>query len=372
MEPIVHNIFRCRSLPLIHHLSRLKVNYATYRSNIRLQDGETVLHVPVMAEKVLEYLNPLPGQTFIDMTFGAGGISKCILEASSDIKILTLDRDPMAYSLSCNLALKYPGRIISMLGKFSELPRLLQENKIPQRSVDGIIFDLGCSSMQLDQAERGFSLSKDGPLDMRMDGERFPDQPTAADVLAHVDENDLFRILRIYGEEKRARKISRAVIESRYTFRKLRRTFELKELVAAVSENENRLDKLQRSAHSATKTFQALRIFVNNELNELNYALILSHMFLKVGGKILTLTFHSLEDRITKRHFVGNVIENSLDPIPLQYTNHSLIHDKHFIDNILDSKWKLVNKHVIVPDEEEVEINPRSRSAKLRVAVKLK
>ncbi|XP_046402336.1 probable methyltransferase-like protein 15 homolog [Ischnura elegans] len=370
MQSIMCSSWRCGWRFSINLPSVLRVRPASI--NASSTNIDHVLHVPVMAEDVLHGLNPQPGQTFIDMTFGAGGITRSILEASPDTTVFTLDRDPLAHSLSCDMAQKYPGRVVSMLGKFSELPGLLKERNKSQNSIDGIIFDLGCSSMQLDYAERGFSLSKDGPLDMRMDGSRFPEQPTAADVLAHIDEEDLFRIIRIYGEEKRARKIARAVTECRYTFRNLRRTFELKELVAAACENENRMDKLQRSAHSATKTFQALRIFVNNELNELNYALILSHMYLKVGGKIATLTFHSLEDRIVKRHFVGNVIENSMDPLPLQYSNHSIVHDKKFVDNIIDSKWKLVNKHVIVPSDEEVQQNPRSRSAKLRVAVKLK
>lgn len=369
MEILLHSFRRTRNSllkPFSRSINVVKVLYSKGDVNAG------ALHVPVMAPNVVDYLNPQPEQTFIDMTFGAGGLSKYILESAPDTKILALDRDPLAHSIAHSLVTEYPGRVVPMLGKFSELPELLNQNGIPQNSIDGIIFDLGCSSMQLDQPERGFSLSKDGPLDMRMDGNRFPQQPTAANVLSHIDEQDLFKILRIYGEEKNARKISRAVIETRYTFRKLTRTHELRDLVAAACDDEQRLDKLHRSAHSATKTFQALRIFVNNELNELNYALILCHKYLKLGGKVITLTFHSLEDRIVKRHFVGNLIENSVNPLPLKYSNHSLVHDKHFVDNIVDSKWKMVNKHVVVPEVEEIEANPRSRSAKLRVSVKIK
>ncbi|XP_021933805.1 probable methyltransferase-like protein 15 homolog isoform X2 [Zootermopsis nevadensis] len=244
---------------------------------------EKPIHIPVMVNEVLECLKPQPGQIFIDMTFGAGGHSQCILESAPDIKLFVLDRDPVSYSIASRLAGKFPGQVEPLLGKFSELPELLRSHGVRHNSIDGILFDLGCSSMQFDVAERGFSVSKDGPLDMRMDGYRFPEQPTAADVLANANEEDLVKILKVYGEEKQAKKITRAVIEARYTFKKLETTSELGELVASVCVDEERLDKLQRHAHSATKTFQALRIFVNNEINELNYGMILAETYLKVG-----------------------------------------------------------------------------------------
>lgn len=332
---------------------------------------EELLHIPVMVNEVLECLQPKPGQTFIDMTFGAGGHSQRILESAPDIKLFVLDRDPVSYSIARRLADKYPGQIEPLLGRFSELPALLTSHGIRRNSIDGIFFDFGCSSMQFDVAQRGFSVSKDGPLDMRMDGDRFPEEPTAADVLAEVGEDDLVKILKVYGEEKQAKKIARAVIEARYTFKKLQTTSELGDLVASVCVDEERLDKLQRHAHSATKTFQALRIFVNNEVNELNYGMLIAETYLKVGGKLVTITFHSLEDRIVKRHLLGNVIDNAINPLPLKYTNASLWYDRNEVDSLLHSNWRLVHKHVLTPGLEEISINPRSRSAKLRAATKV-
>lgn len=332
---------------------------------------EELLHIPVMVNEVLECLQPEPGQTFIDMTFGAGGHSQRILESAPDIKLFVLDRDPVSYSIARRLAVRFPGQVEPLLGRFSELPVLLKSHGIKHNSIDGILFDLGCSSMQFDVAERGFSVSKDGPLDMRMDGDRFPEEPTAADILAKVDEEDLVKILRVYGEEKQAKKIARAVIEARYTFKKLQTTSELGDLVASVCVDEERLDKLQRRVHSATKTFQALRIFVNNEVNELNYGMIVAETYLKVGGKLVTLTFHSLEDRIVKRHLLGNVIDNAINPLPLKYTNASLWYDRNEVDSLLHSNWKLIHKHVLTPSVEEISANPRGRSAKLRAATKV-
>ncbi|XP_069694900.1 probable methyltransferase-like protein 15 homolog [Periplaneta americana] len=332
---------------------------------------ESPLHVPVMINEVMKCFEPKSREVFIDMTFGAGGHSKVMLESVPDIKLLVLDRDPIAYSIAKKLAAEYPGQVVPLLGRFSELPELLRYHGIKKNSVDGVLLDCGCSSMQFDEAERGFSVSKNGPLDMRMDGNRFPDQPTAADVLMHVDEEDLVRILKVYGEEKKAKKIARAIVETKYTFKKLETTAELGDLVATVCSNEQRLDKLQRHAHSATKTFQALRIFVNNEINELNYGMIVAQNYLKIGGKIVTLTFHSLEDRIVKRHLKGNVIDNAINPLPLQYTDSSLWYDKEDVDSLLHSNWKPIHKHVLTPSAEEVQTNPRSRSAKLRAAIKV-
>ncbi|XP_063231343.1 probable methyltransferase-like protein 15 homolog [Bacillus rossius redtenbacheri] len=330
------------------------------------------LHVPVMAKEVIESLQPESGQVLIDMTFGAGGHSLKLLQSAPNITLITLDRDPVAHDIAQNLARGFPGQVVPLLGKFSEVPELLSAHGIEQNCVDGILFDLGCSSMQFDVAERGFSISKNGPLDMRMDGARGGDVPTAADVLAQADEEDLARIFKVYGEEKKAKKIARAVIEARYTFKKLETTSELSELVAAVCGGDHRLDKLQRHSHAATKTFQALRIFVNNEVNELNYAMIIAQAYLKPLGRLVTLTFHSLEDRIVKRHLSGNVSENAVNPLPLRYSNPSLCHDQETVSCLFESCWQPVHKHVLTPSDDEVEANPRSRSAKLRAAIKMK
>ncbi|KAI4468912.1 s-adenosyl-methyltransferase mraw [Holotrichia oblita] len=284
-----------------------------------------------------------------------------------------LDRDPYTQLHMQNLGNNFPGQLTPLLGRFSELPALLNNNGVQQNSIDGILFDFGCSSMQFDEADRGFSLSKDGPLDMRMDGNRFPDLPTAAEILAKANELDLARILKVYGEEKQAKKIARAIVEARYLFRNLNTTGELADLVDSVcNEQAIRVDKLHRKAHNATKTFQALRIFVNNELNEINYGLLLAHKYLKIGGRLVTISFHSLEDTIVKRHLMGNLIENIPNEVPLKYLNCSTSASKDVLEKVMEANWKCLHKHVILPTEEEVENNPRSRSAKLRAAVKLK
>lgn len=333
---------------------------------------ETAAHVPVLANEVLSYLKPEGKQVILDMTFGAGGHSSKILEAAPDITLLALDRDPTAYGYAQKLAEMYPNQVLPLLGRFSELPALLKEKDILQNSIDGILFDFGCSSMQFDNGDRGFSISKNGPLDMRMDGDRFPDMPKASDILKKATEEDIYRIVKIYGEEKRARKIARAIVESRFLFKELTTTAELAALVEAVSGEDYRLDKLQRHAHTATKTFQAIRIFVNNELNEINYGMIVAQHYLKLGGRMVAITFHSLEDTIVKRHIFGNLIHNTINPLPLKYSSHSLNIDRDVISDVMEPNWLSLCKHVVVPSVEEVESNPRSRSAKLRAAIRLK
>nr|XP_008192724.1 PREDICTED: probable methyltransferase-like protein 15 homolog [Tribolium castaneum] len=329
-------------------------------------------HVPVMVQEVLHFLKPEGNQTILDMTFGAGGHSRRILEQAPNVKLLALDRDPVAFGYAQKLAEEFPNRVTPLLGRFSEVPELLSLNKIRQNSIDAILFDFGCSSMQFDTPSRGFSVSHNGPLDMRMDSGRFPEDPTAADVLAKATEEDLYKIIKVYGEEKKARKIARAVIEARYLFKTLSTTEELADLVDSVFSGEIRLDKLQRPSHNATKTFQALRIFVNNELNEINYGLIIAHKYLKLGGRVVTLTFHSLEDTIVKRHLLGNLIANTPNPLPLKYSSHSFDVDGQIVKEVMESNWLSLTKHVLVPKYEEVENNPRSRSAKLRAAIRVK
>lgn len=329
------------------------------------------LHIPVMAEEVIDYLKPEPGKIFIDMTFGAGGHTKRILDHAPDTIVLALDRDEDAHELAVNMTEDYPGRLIPLLGKFSELPNLLQSHGYEFESFDGILFDFGTSSMQFDRADRGFALSKNGPLDMRMDKDRIPGQPTAADVLAKIDEEDLARILKIYGEEKCAKKIARAIIDTRYSLRKIETTKELADVVNSCFEEDHfRLDKLQRRQHNATKTFQALRIFVNNELNEINYGMLLAERLLKQNGRLVTITFHSLEDLIVKRHVTGNLIGTVANPIPLRYCSHTLVHEEEVMVDLKEAKWQQLHKHVRIPTTEEIEMNPRCRSARLRASVK--
>ncbi|CAG4984168.1 unnamed protein product [Colias eurytheme] len=324
-----------------------------------------------MLDEVIKYLKPADNEVYIDMTFGAGGHSTKILK-SANCKLITLDRDPNAYERAQKLAEKYPNRVVPLLGRFSELPQLLKDNGIKQSSIDGILFDFGCSSMQLDNGERGFSISKNGLLDMRMDAGRDPNQITAREVLATANENELYKIFKIYGEEKKAAKIAQTIIQARYMIKNIDTTHELVDIVDSCCPNEFRLDKLQRPQSNATKVFQALRIFVNNELNELNYGMVLAKYYLKLNGRLITICFHSLEDTIVKRHIAGNIVNETANPVPLRYLNPMLVQDQETINNFLDTPWKALNKHVDVPTEEEVDRNPRSRSARLRAAIKIK
>lgn len=330
-------------------------------------------HNPVMAKEVIEYLAPKENQVFLDMTFGAGGHSRKILEKSPKVRVLCLDRDPLAYDLAKELQEEYPGRVIPLLGKFSELPKLLSNIKVPKNSLNGVLMDLGVSSMQLDTPERGFMLSADGPLDMRMDRNRNSDQITAACILQHIDEGSLYKVLKFYGEEKNSRKIARALVESRHMFRKLDTTKELAELVMSVIGQEYRLDKLQRPSHPATKTFQALRILVNNELNELEYGLRLAHYYLQPGASLVTISFHSLEDTIIKRHITGMDVDKTPLSIGSGVGKHrSSLSTSSVVEmeSMMKKPWTPLDKHVILPSEREVQKNPRSRSAKLRAARK--
>ncbi|XP_034833866.1 probable methyltransferase-like protein 15 homolog [Maniola hyperantus] len=328
-------------------------------------------HMPVMLNEVIKHLKPMNDELYLDMTFGAGGHSRKILK-SANCRLLTLDRDPVAYEKAKNLAVEFPGRVTPLLGKFSELPSLLKGAGINQSSVDGILFDFGCSSMQLDTKERGFSISKNGYLDMRMDAGRDPNQITAREVLATANEHELYKIFKIYGEEKKAAKIAQTIIQARYMVKNIETTHELVDVVDSCCPDEFRLDKLQRPQSNATKVFQALRIFVNNELNELNYGMVLAKYYLKLNGRLVTVCFHSLEDTIVKRHIAGNVINETANPVPLRYLNPMLVQDQDTINQFLDSPWKAINKHVEVPTDEEVDTNPRSRSARLRAAIKIK
>lgn len=174
-----------------------------------------ILHKPVLLEEAISFLSPQKGHCFIDMTFGAGGHTERILQENNTAVVYCLDRDPTAFTIAKQLSERYPNRVVPLKGKFSDLPILLKKLGCKMNSFDGILFDFGASSMQFDTASRGFSINKNGPLDMRMD---FEEQTvTAADVLAKADQSDLYKIFKVYGEEKHAKKIANAVIEARYT-----------------------------------------------------------------------------------------------------------------------------------------------------------
>lgn len=325
-------------------------------------------HVPVMVKEVIAALKPESGKTYIDMTFGAGGHTRRILQTAPDINVIALDRDPDALHYAHQLADEYPNQVTPLFGRFSDLPELLTSIDVPAASIDGILFDFGCSSMQFDRGERGFSINKNGPLDMRMD--RNPNTPTAADVLAKINEIDLYKIIKVYGEEKKAKKIARAICDVRYSFKRIETTRELANIVASCFDEYFHMDSLDRPMHNATKTFQAIRIFVNNELNEIDHGIHVAQKYLKPNGRLVTLTFHSLEDTIVKRHIHGYVIEGKINTLPLKYISQIMAPDKETLDEIMDSKWESLYKHVLTPSYDEIELNPRSRSGKLRAAIK--
>ncbi|XP_055387574.1 probable methyltransferase-like protein 15 homolog [Condylostylus longicornis] len=350
-----------------------KLNYcnAVQKSLQILEKTSLIPHVPVLFQTVTQYLLPGPNKTIIDMTFGAGGHSKEILKRFENVKIYALDCDPISYNYAKTLQKEHPGQVIPLLGKFSDLPLILKSMGEENILVDGILFDFGCSSMQFDKAERGFSISKNGPLDMRMNNVD-PNQLTAGEILSKIDEVDLIKILKIYGEEKQAKKIARSIVSARSLF-KINTTKQLADLVeSCFNDNCNRVDKLLRPAHSATKTFQALRIFVNNELNEINFGIKLAYKLLKLNGRLVTLTFHSLEDTIVKRHLQSSILQNKKYKIDaLKYSSHDFFYDNEILEHILKRKWKQLHKHVIKPNEDEINWNPRSRSAKLRASEKV-
>ncbi|RXM33318.1 putative methyltransferase-like protein 15 [Acipenser ruthenus] len=312
------------------------------------------------------------------MTFGAGGHSKAILQQASDITVYALDRDPVAHQMAHQLAKEHP-----------DLQALLPSAGVEPGSLDGVLLDAGCSSMQFDSPERGFSLSKDGPLDMRMDSDRYLAMPSAADVVNALDQQALASILRTYGEERHARKIASAIVQARSIY-PITRTQQLASIVAgafpAVALYARR-DLLLRPAHVATKTFQALRIFVNDELNELYAGLRAVEGFLKPGGCLVAVSFHSLEDRIVKRFLHGidvaaphnlNVrqkIRQSRRGWAEQHGGEAEEEEEEDDDEEqshgpCSSNWHHVQKKVLTPDPQEVLENPRGRSAKLRAARK--
>ncbi|XP_017804022.3 probable methyltransferase-like protein 15 isoform X3 [Papio anubis] len=318
-------------------------------------------------------------EIFLDMTFGSGGHTKAILQKESDIVLYALDRDPTAYALAEHLSELYPKQIRAVLGQFSQAEALLMKAGVQPGTFDGILMDLGCSSMQLDTPERGFSLWKDGPLDMRMDGGRYPDMPTAADVVNALDQPALASILRTYGEEKHAKKIASAIVQARSIY-PITRTQQLASIVAGAfppSAIYARKDLLQRSTHIATKTFQALRIFVNNELNELYTGLKTAQKFLRPGGRLVALSFHSLEDRIIKRFLLGiSMTERFNLSVRQQVMKTSQLGSGHENTEEVSMRrtplmWELIHKKVLSPQDQDVQDNPRGRSAKLRAAVKL-
>ncbi|XP_062823841.1 12S rRNA N4-methylcytidine (m4C) methyltransferase isoform X3 [Anolis carolinensis] len=341
-------------------------------------DNDQQLHIPVMVKEVVNFLAPQKGQCILDMTFGAGGHTKALLQKEMDIKLYALDRDPTAYELAQRLSDSYTQQIQPLLGQFSQLEALLTSAGVQPGNLDGVLLDAGCSSMQLDTPERGFSLRKDGPLDMRMDGDRYPDMPTAADVVNALDQQALASILRTYGEERHAKKIALAIVQARSVY-PITRTQQLASIVAGAFPDVAlyaRKDLLHRPTHVATKTFQALRIFVNNELHELYAGLQTAEKFLKPGGRFVALSFHSLEDRIIKRFLLGIDISEKFNLSVRQKIKQmgrdfsELEEEDEFSNGNVNLKWIAIQKKVLTPQAKDLQDNPRGRSAKLRGAIK--
>ena len=241
-------------------------------------------HKPVMCEEVLSILNPSDGCVYLDGTLGAGGHSRKILE-SADCSVVGIDKDPTAIELCRDLEKQYGNKFLSINGSFGNLSQHL--NSIGINKIDGILLDLGTSSMQLGTPERGFSFQFDAPLDMRMTqtGER------AYDIINSLSEDSLADIIFYFGEERRSRKIAKAIVNKR-KIKKIKTTFDLNEIILSVKKANN------KKIHPATKTFQALRIYINNELKDLYEALISIEKVLSEKGRLVVISFHSLEDRI--------------------------------------------------------------------------
>ena len=299
-------------------------------------------HIPVLTEEVIEFLLVKKNGTFLDVTSGFGGHSAAILEELNRGSLIATDQDPEAISF-LKSKFKTEERISIHQARFSELHKLFSANDF-----DGILADIGVSSYQLDTAERGFSFMKDGPLDMRMNQNIGED---ASSWLNNAPELEISNIIWKYGEEKKAKRIAKAIVEVRKSF-KIRTTKELAEII--LEETPRRFNDKK---HPATKTFQAIRIFINNELEELDLLLDFASKHLKIGGRTCIISFHSLEDRMVKRFFRDHSRQDpKLSKLP------------NLAD---DSSFKLVTK-AIKPSENEMNINPRSRSATLRVIERIK
>jgi len=292
--------------------------------------GGLARHIPVLA-----------GGVYLDATFGAGGYARAIL-ATPGTRVIGIDRDDSAIAAGAALAEPAQGRLVLAAGRFSDLQAIAANHGID--AVDGVVFDLGVSSMQLDEAARGFSFRLEGPLDMRMGC----DGPSAADVVARASERELAFIIATLGEERHARSIARAVVRSRDT-RPIVTTSALADIAAAIVRQRPGL------IHPATRTFQALRIFVNEELSELADGLAAAERVLKPAGRLVVVAFHSLEDRIVKTF----LIERSRAPASSRHRPQIASAPPTF---------HVLTRRPETPNDAEIAANPRARSAKLRAA----
>ena len=303
--------------------------------------GGPVRHIPVLARAAIELLNVHPGGVFIDGTFGAGGHSRLILDAGA-ASVIGIDRDQSAVARGADLVAAAAGRLTLVEARFSALADIARENG--HVAVDGILLDVGVSSMQLDEDARGFSFRRDGPLDMRMGR----GGPSAADVIAAASERDLATIIFTLGEERQSRGIARAIVAARQT-QQIRTTAMLADIVQRTVRSK------PQDIHPATRTFQALRIFVNDELGELAQALAAAEQVLRPNGRLVVISFHSLEDRIVKTFLAtrGRMSAGS---------RHAPERPQ------AEPSFRLLSRRPVIADAAEIAANPRARSAKLRAA----
>ncbi|MGE5514913.1 MAG: 16S rRNA (cytosine(1402)-N(4))-methyltransferase RsmH [Bacteroidota bacterium] len=302
-------------------------------------------HIPVLLDEVLDALNVHDGATYVDGTFGAGGYTLAML-GRAGCTVYGIDRDPNAAAAGRALPEAQAGRLILLEGRFGDMGRLLAESGVNR--VDGVALDIGVSSMQLDQAERGFSFAKDGPLDMRMEQAG----ASAADVVNTADETELADIIYRLGEDRQSRRIARAIVTARAE-KPFERTLELAAVIAKV------VRKSGDGIHPATRTFQALRIHVNDELGELERGLAAAETLLAPGGRLAVVTFHSLEDRVVKTFLK----QRSGDmPAPSRHLPQTVSGPA--------PTFTLLGRKAIAAGPAEVARNPRSRSAKLRAAIR--
>jgi 16S rRNA (cytosine1402-N4)-methyltransferase len=299
-------------------------------------------HAPVLLAEMLEALAPRNGGHYIDGTFGGGGYSQAILD-SADCRVLGIDRDPDAIARGAALVTRYAGRLTLVEGRFSQMDALLES--AGETGSDGVVLDLGVSSFQLDRAERGFSFRADGPLDMRMGR----DGASAADLVNTADEDTLIEIIGTLGEERFARRVARAIVAAR----PIERTGEL----AAAVVRALGPAAMRQPIHPATRTFQGIRLYVNDELGEIETGLKAAERLLRPQGRLAVVAFHSLEDRIVKRFLAER---SSAAP---QGSRHAPERRDHRAQT-----FRLLGSRPRMPSAAEIARNPRSRSARIRVA----
>ncbi len=309
---------------------------------------ETQAHYPVMLPEVLKALDPQDGEVYVDGTFGAGGYSRAILDAA-DCTVYAIDRDATARVSAEGLAKDYGSRFVFLRGCFGDVRKLLNDAGVER--VNGFVLDIGVSSMQIDEGERGFSFRYDGPLDMRMDTEG---GQTAADIVNTYEEEDLANVIYEYGEERKSRHIAKAIV-ARRAEQLFETTSDLADVIRSVIPKKGG-DKID----PATRTFQALRIAVNDELGELDRALEASEDVLDEGGRLVVVCFHSLEDRRVKKFLKEKSGGNGAGSRHMPQVENKSV-------TMFDLPMR--NK-AVKPSNQEVSENPRSRSAKLRYALR--